>query len=250
MEKKPLPIKLSKEPLIDAVFELRFSSDLPASNVLPGIMFSTLKGVSSIETLPAAQLPQQVRAMEPQLRFAALTRVQWKDFLVLFGDNVLAVACRLPYPGWRVFKAGIVEVLSIFESAGFVTSMDRWSLKYTDIFDVAAGAAPLKQFDMDMRLGDQVLTNQNLQLKVEVTRDGFTHGVQVVTSATVQLFDGTSRTGTLLEVDTIRDGSPTPIAEFLSGFPRFAEEIHDANKALFFECLSDEGLNNLGPEYA
>jgi hypothetical protein len=34
-----LPTKLKKEPLVDAVFELRFYSSAPASSIFPGFFF-------------------------------------------------------------------------------------------------------------------------------------------------------------------------------------------------------------------
>lgn len=36
-----LPIKLNKEPLLDAIFEVRFSMITPASNILPGIFLAS-----------------------------------------------------------------------------------------------------------------------------------------------------------------------------------------------------------------
>ena len=59
-----LPIKLLKEPLIDAVFELRFMSSISASNVLPGYLFSKLDGKKTIERLPAADFPRPMRDMD------------------------------------------------------------------------------------------------------------------------------------------------------------------------------------------
>lgn len=250
METTGLPVKLSKEPLIDAVFELRFTSNVPASSVLPGILFSKLQGVTNIEAMPASQVPPQIRAIDAQFQFAPLTRVRWKGFFILFGDNVLAVACILPYPGWKVFKDGLAEILSVFSSTDFVSTADRWSIKYTDLFDAADGATPIGQFNLGLRLGQQELSDQNFQLRVEIPRGNHLHAVQIIASATVQLVTGASKTGTLLEVDTLRNGNKLPISEFLSSFSSLADELHSANKALFFECLSAEGLKNLGPVYA
>ncbi len=39
-----LPLKVRKEPLVEAVFEMRFDASLPASNILPGVIFGELEG--------------------------------------------------------------------------------------------------------------------------------------------------------------------------------------------------------------
>jgi hypothetical protein len=49
-----LPTKLKKEPLVDAVFELRFSSTVAASNVIPAILLARLKKPPRMERLPAS----------------------------------------------------------------------------------------------------------------------------------------------------------------------------------------------------
>lgn len=39
-----LPMKFGKEPLIDAIFEMRFQSQEGASNILAGVLYTALSG--------------------------------------------------------------------------------------------------------------------------------------------------------------------------------------------------------------
>ena len=68
MPTRSLPTNLKKDPLVDAVFEIRFSSSIPASSVVPGILFSKLKGQAQIERLPASDIPSQLRMLNPALQ--------------------------------------------------------------------------------------------------------------------------------------------------------------------------------------
>ena len=69
-----LPLKLGKEPLIEALFEMRFKATAPVSNILPGLLFTKFKGEKKIEKLPAAQLPEELRKVDPSLHYAPLLR--------------------------------------------------------------------------------------------------------------------------------------------------------------------------------
>lgn len=74
---KAFPDKLTKEPLIDAVFELRFSSASPAANFLPGFLFAKLEPKEwNIEQLGAAQIPPHIRASDPNLKFQPLQKIR------------------------------------------------------------------------------------------------------------------------------------------------------------------------------
>src|SRR5215216_8126973 len=73
MTTQPLPTKLRKEPLVDAVFEIRFSASIPATSVLPGFFFAKLGTPQwKVDRLPVADLPSQIRSADPNLRYQPL----------------------------------------------------------------------------------------------------------------------------------------------------------------------------------
>jgi hypothetical protein len=82
-----LPKKLKKEPLIDAIFEIRFLSDFQASEIIPGFLFSKLGGKKSVISLPAAQLPKTVREGDPNLKFSPTVQLDWEAFSIYIGDK-------------------------------------------------------------------------------------------------------------------------------------------------------------------
>ena len=131
MKNDALPTKLAKEPMIDATCEVRFSSDVPASAVVPGMLFTKLGNVSNIEPLPASQLPVQIRSSDPQFEFAALSRLTWGNFLILVSDKSVAIGCKMPYPGWAVFREAIVKVVGLLSELPFITAIERHSINHT-----------------------------------------------------------------------------------------------------------------------
>lgn len=247
--KSPLPKRLKKEPLIDAVFELRFSSLAPASSILPGILFSKLEGKKNIVKLPASQLPEQVRANDPNLQFAPIIRLEWERFVILISDRGMAIACNIPYPGWTAFKAAILETLKYLSDSGIVTTVQRTSLKYVDIIPAKTIREQVSVVNLDLRIGSHQLTQEIFQVRVEVKKDSLINVIQIASSAEVILFNGNKKNGLIVDIDTISTISDNTMTCLLEVLPEQLETMHTVNNELFFECLRPETINDLEPIY-
>ncbi len=244
-----LPSKLGKEPLIDVIFEVRFTAKIPAATVLPGLIFAKLRNVGRIEPLPAAQLPAPMRALDPQLAFAPLSRIVWKEFAILVGERSLGIGCKMPYPGWAAFKEAILEVLNVVKEGDFLTKVHRHSLKYIDLFETGGDdAEALRRLNVSVRIGTQQISSENTVLRVEMPRGPHLHAVQVATKAGVEQEGASPRTGALIDVDTLNIAEMDP-GDFFAKLSSSLEDVHTANKQVFFECLSEYGLKLLEPRY-
>src|SRR5208282_1778742 len=136
MTAQSLPKRLKKEPIVDAVFEIRFISSTAASNVFPGFFFAKMRPQEcKVDSLPVAQLPSQIRSRDPNLRYQPIMRINWDNFLILIGDTVLAIACKIPYLGWITFRERIVKVVELLSDTKIVQTLERYSLKYVDIVE-------------------------------------------------------------------------------------------------------------------
>src|SRR6266849_8050173 len=147
-----LPKKLGREPLIEAIFEMRFKTPSPASNFLPGYLFTKLVGQKTIERLPAAELPEQMRSVDQNLRYAPLIRIRWGSYLVLIGDRNVGLACGVPYLGWHDFKPNILMLVRSLSQAEIIDSVERFSLRYTDIIPSDLGRAD-SLLEFKLRIG-------------------------------------------------------------------------------------------------
>lgn len=244
-----LPTKLHNEPLIDAIFEIRFSSKMPASVVLPGIFFEKLVGEKTIESFPLAQIPKQMRDADPNLKFAALSRITWSDFFVNVGDFSVSVSCKYPYPGWKKFRPAIIQAMAIVSASNIADKIDRYSLKYVDLFDGLNDEQRVSKFNLEVSLAGHKLNQEPYQIRLEIPKDGLLHAVQLVSSAKALLHNGTSRDGLVVDVDTIAKLDGVSMATLLKGFPKKLDTIHAMNKEMFFNCLTREALSSLEPTY-
>ena len=247
-----LPTKLKKEPLIDAIFELRFTSAVPASSILPGILFAQLigdKSDKSIERLGAADLPKQVRDADPNLQYAPIIRIHWRSFLIFISDRSVAVACKLPYVGWNAFQPAIIEVVGHLKDAEIIQSVQRYSLKYVNLLPALDAKEPVSLLNVEISLGNHKLEKEIFQVRVEIPREGFTNAVQVASPAEVTMLDGVKKEGIIVDIDTTKNIDNEDLNGFIKNLPDKLSAIRATNKAMFFECLKPETIIALEPVY-
>lgn len=244
-----LPTRLLNEPLVDAIFECRFESVEPASNVLPGYLVGKLDGAGSVERLPAMELPPAVRNADPNLLFAALIGMAWKNFRILIGDRSLVVSCVMPYPGWGAFRSAIHEVLSAVANLSSIQNVQRFSMKYTDLIPAATFQDQAEIVDLKLNIGRHSIEGEFFDIRTEFDREGFRHILRVVSGASANFSDGTSRQGLVIETDTLRLISKERFSTWASGVGGGLDAMHKANKSIFFGCLSEVGLSRVEPEY-
>lgn len=244
-----LPKKLNKEPLIDAVFEVRFTSKAPASVVLPGFLFSNLAGDKSIESLPISQLPKPVRDADTNLKFAPLSRVDWGQFYIGISDFSVTVSCKYPYPGWNGFKPAITNVMSILLESKIVEAVERYSMKYVDMIPSADIQQKVSMINFKVSIAEHELEKEQFQLRIEIPRDGFINAVQVISSAQAVLNNGTKMEGLVVDVDTFVEQDGISMQSLCEGLSDKLEAIHLTNKTMFFDCLTSQTVNKLEPIY-
>ena len=244
-----LPIKLGKEPLIDAVFEVRFTSTAPASDVLPGFLFSQLEGDKRLERLTTADLPKPVRDADPNLHFAPLTKLRWNDFVISIGDRSLIVGCTTPYPGWSAFKPAILQIIEKINEIGIIQNVYRFSVKYTDIIPSNDIQEQISLVKTSIVLGDHTLEKESFSLRIEIPEDDILHAVNIVSSAIATLADGSKREGIVIDIDSINNVDNQDFGQWIEQLPENLDKIHTGNKNMFFKCLPKGTLDSLEPIY-
>jgi len=238
-----------KEPLIDAVFEVRFSGAFRAGSLLPGMLFAGLDGDKKSEPLPFSQIPQAMRDADANLRYAPLNRIDWGNYFVNVGDRSVSVSSKYPYAGWKDFKPAIIKVMGVLKNANVIKSIERYSVKYIDLLPSTDLREQVSFINLDVTLAGHSLVGEAFQIRLEIPKDRFLHAVQVAASATVTLYTGESRQGLIVDVDTIAKQEGVAFEDFFSGLGDKLDAIHHENKKVFFDCLKPQTLEALGPEY-
>lgn len=244
-----LPKILMHEPLVEAVFEIRFQGADALADILPGFLFHQLDPKPVISRLPAAEFPKPMRADEPSLRYAPTQRLEWGNYVILIGDHNLMVSCKLPYPKWPSFKSTILHIVSQIEVLGIVSLVERFSVKYVNLIQGKTIADQIGKIEIAIRLGDVEVEDNHLSLQVHRVDGARTHILSVITGAQGMLPNGEQIFGSVVDVDSIEIVNEGNFKVFVDSLPEKVEALRQLNKSLFFSCLTDSAIDEMEPVY-
>lgn len=244
-----LPKELTREPLVDAVFEVRMGGEPHMADLLPGVLFGQLEPKPTIHRLPAAEIPQPIRASDPNLAFAPVLRLDWREFTISFGDRNLVISCKLPYPKWPRFKEAILEIVSMVARAGITGPVERYSVKYVNLIQAPTLADQISKINLAVRVGEVEAKDDHLSVQVHRTEGDTLHILSIVTGAQGALADGETVFGAVVDIDSIRFAHFSDLGAFSAKLEPAVEELRLANKIKFFGCLTEKTVNEMGPKY-
>lgn len=242
-----LPTRLKKEPILDVLFEIRFTSQHPVSNILPGILFSRFPS-RRMEQLPQGQLPQILRQQSPELKYLPLVRVVGEQYAYQVGDNSFSISSLMPYKGWQHFKTEILESIEILKSASLVDAVERFSLKYIDLIEYG-GPHKSEMLNVALQIGERDFTASNYQVHTELPHKDMTALIQIISSAKVQAPDAPDRHGIVVDIDTIFQAGGKSLVGLSDVFADKLDQVHALNKEVFFSTLSTRAIELLEPIY-
>lgn len=244
-----LPKSLENEPLVDAVFEVRFRDAPPLADILPGALFGALKPISGIQRLPAAAVPFPLRVHDPALKFAPLLRLEVENFFVSVGDSSVVLSCKLPYPKWPKFKEFIKQISDEMLKIDVPANVERYALKYVNLIQNPLISEQLQKIRTSIRLGDVEVKNEQISLQVHHNEGNILHIMSVMTGAQGKLPDNTDVFGTVVDIDSIVLVDNMSFRAFVDIIDKDVESLRQANKAKFFSCITSEAIQEMGPTY-
>lgn len=244
-----VPTRLQHEPLIDALFEVRFEQAEQLGDILPGALFQKLTPKPILTRLPAAEFPQPLRAANPDLHFASTHRLDWNSYTISIGDRNVTVGCKLPYPKWAQFKINILNLMRNIGDFGVLGRVERYSLKYTNLIEAPTVLEQIGKIDLEMRLGDLTIKDENIDIKLHQIDGDTIHILTVITSALTKLQDGTEKFGAIVDVDSIVNIIPCGFDVFIESLDTKVERLRQLNKKRFFASLKQETIDEMGPSY-
>lgn len=252
-----IPLKLTADPIIDAVIELRVETSLSLSDVLPGVLLQKLGDSEDIkiERLPHADIPKQVRERDINLQYLPLVRVVAKNFIILMGDNVLAIACRMPYLGGSAFKNKAIELIKAMLDLQIVTKIKRVSIKYVDFIEGSSNAELAEYINLKLDVGDDSDAHSKMPFSIRLENrqeDKIIQLTQMSMPIEVKLNfkNNESFLGLIVENDTIKELEDVSLECFKDNLLSILDDIHFQNKKSFFSFLTDHGCKKLGATYA
>jgi uncharacterized protein (TIGR04255 family) len=243
-----IPLRLKREPLLEAVWEIRFSGAKPSvADLMPGMVFKALSGkYGNLVRSPVADIPAPIVQHDPGLQYLPTIRLEDGNQAVQIGGRLVSLSCRRPYTGWLRFSADIRELAGVVRDTGLVNTLERFSLRYIDLLE-ATRPPGLACLNLEFRLGEHEIVSKPVQLRTEIAEQDITHIVQIASPAEVTIPGGAERLkGVVLDIDSsVALGGDAAWEEL----ERRLDAVHDACKRMFFSLLKPETIAGLEPEY-
>lgn len=243
-----IPIRLKKEPLIEAVWEIRFTGTKPSvADLLPGLVFKALSDkYPNVVRLPGADVPGPILESDPRLKYIPKIRLEGGNQAVQIGEHVISLSCRRPYSGWKTFSEDIRTLIEIVRDTGLIDRLERFSLKYIDLIDL--GQPPsLSCLNLELKMGLYEIDTRPVQLRTEIKEGDLMHIIQIVSPAEASIPGESGKVrGILLDIDSIR---PVKENESWPDVDKHLDDIHLSSKKIFFGLLTSETIDKLEPEY-
>lgn len=244
--KKHLPLSLEICPIVDAVVEIRFTTDIIPQAVF-GVAYEKLKkDYPRVENLPILQLPQVLIEKDPNLQNKPHYKLYGDNFSVQIGPNLISVSPLFlanDYPGWHDYSREIFEVFTVLSDSGIVSSVTRLGIRYTNFFE---RMDIFKKINLLISYNKEVIPYRKTLLRTELEVDNFINTLQLSNDATQQLPSGL-RYGSIIDVDTYRE-YPSP-NNFTEIFRNEINHGHDIEKQIFWDLLNDEFKSELRPTF-
>ena len=199
-----LPIRIEACPLIDALIEFRFEAAITKSAVF-GIIYNLIKEEyrGNVINLPILQIPEQIREVDPNLKFKPLYRIENERFVIQIGYDVLSISSKMPYIGWSDFSKHSFSIINKVISSGIIKRVSRIGHRYINFFkgDITNGLT--MSFSMTEKY-----TSENLLIRTDVKDGNFMNTLQFVNNANYKPHPNSiEMVGSLIDIDTSREYS-------------------------------------------
>lgn len=242
-----VPSRLDRDPIVEATFQFRFQGKANAvADILQGAMYPALKGrFPKIQRNPIAEIPSEL-LVDPQLRYQARLLLHGTNQMVHLGDRSIGVTSVKPYPGWRNFQPLISELLDLANKADVVKECERISMRYTNLLLGDSPAAQFAHLNFQASLGREQydLQNQLTHLRTEYKSDGVITIIEIGAETIMRTPEGETK-GLAVAVDSVYD-VPN---DFLQNPSPHLTKLHDADKTVFFNLITEASLKKMGPHW-
>lgn len=230
---------MSSSPLIEVVFEVRFT---PKSNFATELLIAINQNFGNpLEIIHADGLhfPSEIKAQQQEFYYIPSYRINYSLFSLLISDGSLVVlknSLDAQYEGWDKFRNTPLQILEILKEKGKVNEIHRFSLKYTNLIQTDS---ILDDLNVAIKIGDENLPEKaKVTLKTEF-KDGDIISLMDISSH-VELENKSDITGeirrlsgTLLIIDVIKNSGIRDLenvnTEFLDGL----EILHEKAKQTY-----------------
>jgi uncharacterized protein (TIGR04255 family) len=236
-----LPTRISPCPIVEAVLEVRFTTEEPWS-LLPGLLAPLIRQkYPKTLNLPLSDFSEQARKTNVDLIHQPLIQFVGNPFTIQLGPRVFSLISNQRYPGWTPIFEEMKWLLEIVHHANFITEGERLGLRYIDFFQHDL----FQHLILQVQSGGLQVAGTEMSLVTAFERDGFSSRLLIANNALVRSGD-TSAKGSVFDLDLHLSAADFELFE--NGLDCF-QRAHQINKEVFFGLLAPDFLSALNPEY-
>jgi uncharacterized protein (TIGR04255 family) len=235
MRRKNLPNKVSPNPLLNSIVEIRFESNLQSDQLLNFYLNHFREDFPEILD----------HKLEPSGKpHRAKYHFFNEKFSILLGCDVIAFENRGDYMFWANYFPLIKDNLLKLNKACEISKIDRVGIRYISFFENEV-------VSQDSLLVDNSFSFDGYErpdhfFRAAYSKEGVTILVQIPRNVVVEENER-KRTGILIDIDVSKEQNiPQQIGQ---EFFDLIDFLHVEEKAMFFSLLSDTFLETLKPEY-
>lgn len=241
------PKILHKCPLVEANFEIRFTSTLPEDAVF-GVVYqalnSIIKGVLP-QPLPIINFPIEVRRADPNLSHQPHYQIRIENWTIAIGPRIIMFSNRRPYNGWQKYKGFVIQALDLVLASKTIKQINRVGLRYVNVI-----YRPL--FDntkIQIHIVNDILKNEETTIHTTMqAADGFQIGLHLNNNVNISINNQPPLRSSLIDIDVFHT-QVLNATSFRDSIESILENSHAIEKQKFFSLLSPELLKLLEPEY-
>lgn len=183
--------------IIRCSVDIKFEPGPPPDAVF-GLVYSLINAdYSQHKKLPILQLPEEIRAADPQLIFAPHYEMQGDPYTVLVGPKVVCVCISADYPGWENLEKETNRIYTLFVEHRILNSVSRLSLRFVNFFKENI----LKQETLRITLGKDDIVENRLVLRTTFLNPPFVTVLHVTNDAQITV-DGEILSGSVIDIET------------------------------------------------
>ena len=238
-----LPSRIEKCPLIDALIEFRFEAAIAKSAVF-GVIYNLIRNDyrGNVINLPILQIPEQIREVDPNLKFKPLYTIEGDKFIIQIGYDVLSISSKMPYVGWPEFSQHSLSLINKIIQEGIIKRVSRLGHRYINFFRGDITNSLTMSFSMTEKY-----VSENLLIRTDVRDGNFMNTLQFANNANYRPNPNTSEiVGSLIDIDTSREYSDN---FFIENREQEINMAHECEKKLFFSLLKPTFLETLNPTF-
>lgn len=236
------PTKITPDPIIDAVVELRFDSSVPADAIL-GMLFAHVKPkYKDFKKLPVADFPEEIRVKDRNLQFQPYYQCEVDSYRLNVGPRVISLANTGSYAGWKEkYYPELKEVLGSLEKSGIVDNFTRLGIRYIDFFELNI----YDHINLSISLKNEPLDALQQTFNAVFKNGDYLTRLQVVNNINVNV-NNVEKSGSVVDTDTYVERSE---GFSFNDTDKMMDQCHELSVNFFFDLLKQEFIDSLNPEY-